>query len=295
MSARTTTVVSVLAACAFSCGRQSSGAAEYVAAFCDLVRPCCASASLPADGKQCRAFLQPLVASSGYDAEAGDACLAALRADSARPDFCQGTGAPASEACGRVFLPAGTGKPGDRCGDFDCGLSPEGRVACSIGAPGASEPRICQLQVRGKEGDHPCVGTIDGDSGRFPVMPGPPPVRASLCHVADGLRCDEATFACVKLRQAGESCEQPEACAHGNYCNLAMHVCQPSKPAGQACEPSLNQTDCVDGSYCAYPSMSCAPRLADGSACQSSEQCLSDGCTGGKCESSGLALYCGQP
>jgi hypothetical protein len=200
------------------------------------------------------------------------------------------------DACRGVFTSAGSRKPGETCDDWNCGPSPEGQVACSFGMSGATNPRVCQLQLRGAEGDQPCVATVDGDSGTYPIMPGPPPARGYLCSVADGLRCDEVSFRCVKLRLAGESCGPRDVCIRGHFCDSTQHLCQPSRPVGQECQVSAPADSCLADAYCEQSSSVCTVRLPDGSACQSSEQCRSNGCGfDGRCFASGLALVCGRP
>jgi hypothetical protein len=106
-----------------------------------------------------------------YDPAAGDTCLVALRAAAAQPGFCETTALRPVE-CDPAFGQTGTLAPGAPCGsDNDCAPSSEGRVACF----NADVTRNCQVQIRGKAGDGPCVWTVDVGTSDYsgpPLMDG---------------------------------------------------------------------------------------------------------------------------
>ena len=293
--------LTVLAVSGLSCGDDADSASGFASAYCDLLKPCCAMANLRTDGKQCQLLFGAFGGQASYNKQAGMACLAEARAAAGSPDFCKNMDSGQPSACDNVFgTSGGTKQPGDSCTDDDeCAASSEGTVECnsSFGA-GGTQTRKCQLQVRGKDGDKPCVGTKDGNFTSGNVGLDDVPARGYMCHVADGLRCDSTTDTCVKLKVAGEACTGTSDCIRTGYCDSSQRKCADRKPVGAACTPSFSNTECIDGAWCSDGARMCAMQLADGAACTEDDECRSGSCVNDKCDKSttgdfGLAFICG--
>jgi len=292
--------VSSLAA-GLTCGDDDS-AGGFAAAYCDLLKPCCAMANLRTDGKQCQLFFGAFVGGAKFNTEAGDACLAATRALSSRPDFCKNLDAPETAACEKVFeQPGGSKQPGETCTDaFECAKSTEGEVDCETEfGPGGAQVRKCQLAIRGKEGDKPCVGTKEEDFTSRNLSLDDVPARGYLCDTADGLRCDTTNHTCVKLKPAGEPCTSSSTeCVRTAYCDTAADRCTDRKSPGAACtSASFSNEECAAGNWCG-PARICAAQVANGAACTAMQECQSENCLNMKCEPNsdlGLAFVCGAP
>jgi len=290
----------MVGAFALTCGGDGAGggagsSSEFVSSYCDLLKPCCAMAKLHTDGKQCRAFLGAF-APAMYNAAAGEACLARLRAASAKADYCSGE----DWDCEGAFpdQAAGAKKPGEACSDDEeCAPSAEGKVKCHRVSSGGAEIRKCQVQVTGKEGDKPCVGTVEGSvtiyqGGGTDVAP-----KGYLCRVADGLHCDSDTESCVRFKAVGEACMGFDDCGSTGQCESGK--CVARKAIGEACTGGFSaRGECVEGAFCQESSMTCAAKLGHGTACTDNDQCKSEDCSNGMCKGDvvvdfGLALFCG--
>jgi hypothetical protein len=284
-----------------SSGTVAAGKDDFIAKLCDLYMPCCAKAGKPADGAQCRAFYGAF-AGTNYDAASGNACLSEVKAQSSSPTFCEtGTSSSTSPSCSKVFSSAaGVKKPGEECTqDSDCAASSEGSVDCrSLFKDGATIKK-CQVQIVGKAGDTPCLGTVDGNitsynsSGDTDVLP-----RGYLCNVKDGVRCDSTTDKCVAIPKIGEACTSgTAACTDDAYCDSTTKKCVARKPSGSMCS-SFTTNECADGLYCNSTTKVCTTAIADGAACKSSSECLSRSCVNGSCAKAGssnltTAFLCG--
>lgn len=273
------------------CG--GSSASSFVSEYCDLVAPCCKAEGLKTDGKQCRALYGALSGAASYDAEAGDECLAQVRAAKDQADFCSVGFSPV--ACDRAFeaRPSGSRKPGETCDQTrDCAGSAEGSVECETNFVGDVNIRKCQVQIIGKAGDGPCLATVDGrftsyvSSSSNDVL-----ARGYLCRVADGLHCEEDR-GCVVISGIGGSCTSdfdPYACTADGRCDTKIGKCVARTAQGAPCEPSADQ--CVAKNYCDSASMTCKPTLAVGAACTDSDECSSSNCVNSKCDNDGLTDF----
>jgi hypothetical protein len=295
----------VLVACvavATSCGGgDASTSTGFIAKYCELLAPCCQKAGLPSDGNQCRTLLGAFTAAGAYDRSAGEQCLADMTAASGKPDFCA-DGTSGSDACDKVFEGGGGGtkKPGETCTqDSDCASSTEGKVECQSRFVMGMQKQQCQIQIKGKEGDTPCVGTVDGNVTSFSSSGSSTdiPARGYLCYMTDNLRCDSTSGSCVKLKASGEMCAGSSLeCVKASYCDFAQRKCLDRKATGAMC---TSTTECADGNTCATVApRTCVAQLADGAACTQSDQCRSGRCVNARCEKSstgdfGLALLCG--
>ena len=295
---------SMAAACSSgdSGGSVAASSNSFVEQLCAEYAPCCAAAGKPADGAQCRAFYGAFTAGATYDPAAGSKCLEEIRAHKSSPTFCQdGMSSRNAPSCAKAFGDGkvGTAKPGETCGeDDDCAPSSEGEVECRSDYKDGTTIKKCQVQVVGKAGDSPCLGTVDGNVTSYVGSSmSEMPTKGYLCNVADGLRCDSATAACQKIPKVGEPCTTAGSygCTKDAYCDATgSKVCIARKTAGQACE--LYRDQCADGTYCHETTKVCTTSLADGTACAKSVECLSESCVNGKCEPRGdfsTALLCG--
>jgi hypothetical protein len=285
-----------------SCGDGAGSASAFVQSYCDILKPCCAMAGLRSDGVSCNALLGAFASPSAYNKEAGSACLAGLRAAASKPDFCQTFGDSEPESCGDAFGngPAGNKQPGEACeDDGDCARSSEGKVECQTTFVNSATVSKCQIRIKGKAGDQPCVGTVEGNvtSGNSGLEP---PPRGYLCYISDGLRCDSTTDACVALKPVGEACTSSVAdeCVTSAYCDTTLRKCTERKQTGAMCTSSFSNPQCADGLYCSTTNRTCAAALADGAACTQNEQCKSTDCVNGSCGRDGggdfgLTFICG--
>ncbi|MDX2020971.1 MAG: hypothetical protein SF187_12090 [Deltaproteobacteria bacterium] len=284
-----------------SCGGgDASTASEFASSYCGLLKPCCAMAGLATDGKQCEAFIGFF--STGYNADKGRACLDELRANSQKSDFCD-LNPTSSATCDGVFTSAsGKKKPGETCEDDDeCAASAEGEVDCATEFVNNARIQKCQVQVRGKEGDGPCTGTVDGSLTSFGGAESTDvPAKAFLCYVADGLSCSSKTGVCTKIQPIGGACQssfQSYQCVDEAYCDTTKMMCVAKLAVGAPC--SFVST-CVDAAYCDEATDVCVARRANAAACDNDDQCLSDNCVNGKCATDtsvsdfGLSFVCGE-
>jgi hypothetical protein len=270
---------------------------EFISTYCGLLQPCCAMAKLPSDGQQCR-LVFAILRQTSYDANAGERCLTELRAASSKPDFCAGSKAGPA-VCRAVFKQAGSKKPGESCdSNTDCAPSPEGDVQCQRQLVDGREVRKCQIQLVGKAGDQPCVGTVSGDITSLGAVTGDVAPRGYLCRTADGLYCNYDTSACTSLAAIGGACTRSDQCPDGALCD-DTGKCGPPRPIGGMCRgPSFGRGGCVPGAFCQSTSMTCQAQLGHGMACADDEECTSSNCVTGKCEGDvpvdlGLGLFCG--
>ena len=286
-----------LFALTLGCGKSSSE--TFVDGYCTEVAKCCGKAGLPSDGKTCRQFMGLMTSGGGYNASAGDACLAEMRAEAAAGTFCDGSGS-SSATCDSVYKTAsgGSKKPGETCEfDSDCAKSAEGKVACDSAYLNNDFVYKCQLQMEGKAGDSPCVGTQDGnvimgysDSNATDVV-----ARGYVCDLAKGIRCDSGT--CKALVGVGGTCSSSSQCSTDLYCDYVSDKCAPRVAVGGACAGSSSDL-CVATAYCDSTSKKCSAQLANGVACTKYDMCLSNVCTDSVCKDSGLdgfglGLLCG--
>lgn len=290
--------LSAVVACSGTSGSQGGqGAADkgsFAVQYCQLIAPCCGKANLRTDGVACQNLITGT--SNPYDAAAGTACVQEMNAASQAATFCDDLGASAAPSCKRVFSTAtGAVAPGGACGsDSDCAPSSAGNVRCRS----TSNAKICQVLISGgKEGDSPCVGTVDGTTTSYTgSSQGTPPSTGYLCDKASGLRCDSTTSRCARLQDPGGPCTSSEACVATAYCDTAKQLCAARIAAGGACSTS---SSCVPEADCNTTSHTCVARLPDGSACKSGSECGSRACVNGQCGKSPggtalvLALYCG--
>jgi hypothetical protein len=217
-------------------------AADFAAMYCALLVPCCS------DAAACRAAVE---ARTPYRPAMAEGCLAALRAASATPTLCTAGFAAATQTCERVFAAAVASKRlGEPCTDNEqCQLSPQGPVRCA-GVMGMGR---CQVLLRGREGDTPCIATVGGP---LTVPAGDSMgngIKGYLCHVADGLWCDDASNRCAKIKPAGAACTSFGECGPVQTCDDASGKCAARRSEGAACDvdEQCPSTLCGEDNKCA--------------------------------------------
>jgi len=282
---------------AVSCGGDGGGGnqsidrmafMEFVAAYCDVFTPCCAAGGFATDGTLCR--MQGTVSPpSGFQKQAGDACLNDLRAAAATADFCV-TGDSPVTSCQTVWGHHADKAPGQACTTHsDCAPSAEGSVVCTYAM---GKGTICQVRTAGAENDTPCVGTIGTDVGFEPSSSSVTPDRGFVCDWGDGLRCDGT--ACVRLKPVGATCSLSfYECAATAFCETATMTCLERKNAGGPC--GTGSYECAMGTTCGS-NRTCVTKGGVGASCQIEVDCLSLNCRGGVCGepvNAALLLLCG--
>lgn len=296
----------LLAVTGLSCGDSSgAGSADaFVSSYCELFNPCCAKANLRSDGQQCRLFLGAFAPAGKYDKQQGEACLSQVKAAAGKPGFCEDSSNQSIDACEKVFAQAGGSKqPGETCDvDSDCAASSEGKAQCASSFGGSAQIRKCQIQVRGKAGDNPCVGTVEGSNTFSNVSLDGVPAKGYLCYDKDNLRCDTTSNSCVAYKAVGEACSGNgflRDCIASAYCDNGQKKCVAHKAAGAACgdAASSSQYECIEGNYCSMANQ-CAAQTTDGGACTSDQQCRSNDCVNSMCRPKsggdlGLMFLCG--
>jgi hypothetical protein len=281
----------LLAFSSLGCGK--SPAEQFADSYCAEIAKCCGEAGLPADGKMCHEWMTFATMGGSYNGSAGDACLAEMRAQVSAGIFCSSLSD--SQACDQVFESGSSGnkKPGESCDfDSDCALSNEGEVVCASAYVNDAFIDKCQIQIPGKAGDTPCIGTQDGDwfmsaNNDTDVAP-----RGYVCDVKDGVRCEEGV--CTAMAAIGERCSFSSDCVRTAYCDYAQSQCVARIPEGGTCSGGSSD-ECLEDFYCSS-SEQCTAKLPNGAACTSNSSCQSGSCSNGACDGGGdfgLMLLCG--
>jgi hypothetical protein len=204
---------------ASGCGKDD--AEKFADAYCAELAKCCALAGQPGDGKACHEIYGAAAAFGSYDAKAGDACLAEMRAEVSAGTFCDGGNA--ISACDAVYGSSSVGnkKVGEPC-DFsdDCAPSSAGEVACDFLG---SKTCVLLLPVGAS-----CKASTDCVSAAY---------------------CDYEKSLCTARAPAGGDCVLTSDCLEGYYCPSATNQCTPQKNSGAACTSfsECRSTNCADG------------------------------------------------
>jgi len=271
-------VVTALVACSSEEEEQREAAAKaeaaakesFIADYCEIVSDCCNKVlSLPKDDPDCKTRVANLDPKMLADAQARTDCLAQLRKAAPLADFCTEFGNLEQPACPDAHRKALTGskKLGDGCAaDAECAPSFEGVVACR---------GVCQVTKRGKDGDGPCVATIEGDVERR-LEGDASGKEAFVCFLRDELVCDPGSKKCIKPIAVGAECTDSAACVPTAYCDADTKKCTTRKANGNSCQEGECQGQCVDGF--------CKAASAEGGDCNDNTVCTKGlSCTGGKC------------
>jgi len=286
-------LVAALALLSAGCsgGTPTATLETFIAEYCTVLAPCCDKAGLPTNGAQCRALFTNSAAQAGaYDPAKGAACLEEYKAAAKQPDFCTNSAlSNSTQSCGDVFEGAGTKQPGEACEeDNECIRSSKGEVECEHYWVGSAEARLCQVRMVGKEGDKPCVGTVDGNLTMGTLSSDKPPSEGYLCNRANGVYCDgDGKAGCLKIQTTGGVCTGSASCDPVSYCDYSKKQCLARVAVGATCD-TFDQ-NCEKTANCDSTSKKCVAKLAEGAACTSSAACVTDSCVNGKCaKSSGL-------
>jgi hypothetical protein len=289
-----TIVIACSGGTAGSGGGQSSS--SFVTDYCNIYAPCCAKAGKRTDGQVCAAFFNAFTSGENYDPVKGQQCLDAARAASNNPDFCD-KGFD-DTVCNGVYTKPGGGnaQPGAACTtDSDCAADPGGgKVDCYTDFDSkGGETKTCQVQLVGKAGDTPCLGTKDGNltSYAFSSDNTPPPAKGYICDVSNKVYCDSTSKACKAIAEVGEDCSSGAssyACVKTAYCDFSTKKCVARIAVGGDC--TANSQACADKSYCDQTSKKCTAQLGAGAPCESSQQCESSSCVNKACGSGGTDL-----
>jgi len=264
-----------------ACGDSGkSDAQKFADTYCAEVAKCCAQAGIAGNGQLCHfAF----TGGGSYNAAAGDACLAEMRAEIADGTFCTSGGAAMSACTNVVTVPRGHQQPGDTCeSDNDCAPSSEGTITCASAYTGSTWINKCQIRIPGQAGDSPCIGTQDGDilsyggASSTDILP-----RGYVCDTADGIECASGT--CVALAAVGATCSYSSNCVRTAYCDGTDH-CAARVAAGATCAGS-DTSECAAGYYCPATSpRQCTAKLANGATCSTDDMCTSANCESSTCK-----------
>jgi hypothetical protein len=304
-----------------------SSAAEYAAALCKLVTPCCAAAQRSSDDARCRSALDlsaydaALASRLGFDADSARKCLTQL---SGVTDFCADPDGVVTSiaACGHIYPGAKTAQPsdaavgslqpGEACKqDGDCAPANDGVVRCVSSRNGSSFSYQCQVQVAGKLGDGPCSATTDAtgyaaESETAGLDAGVPAARTIACDHTSGAACDFATHRCVALGALGQACVADLQCVDAAYCDCGggslcspgSATCTARRVAGASCTPPFVYHQCLKTDYCDAQSSTCKALLEAGQPCTESSACTTRLCAGHVCVTRGqafLGIACSPP
>lgn len=298
-------MLSVLAAApfvVFACSDDDpSPISQFAEAYCDLMMPCCREAGLNSNPQNCRMWISWAGSDSSFDEAKGNACLAAMRAASSKPEFCtlEDDVVEDDGACSEVFTSVGTVQPGGACEwDEDCAGSPEGPGECRSYDEGQERFSMCIIAADGRAGDAPCIATRNG-SITFYEYTDKPPLFAYICDEANGVHCDKVgeTYTCVARPVLGEPCSNFESCVQTAYCDPVSDTCVERLPPGSAC---TDDGECEDAAFCDDSGnvWTCTAKRPVGATCTSFTECASGWCEDGKCDGGsaniGLQLLCGE-
>lgn len=269
-------VTSVIAACGDDDEKEAAAKAQAAAVdsftndYCEIVQECCNRVlTLPKDVPACKKRITDLDPMMLKDEKARSACLAQLRKVAPASDFCSEFGNLEQPACPDVHRKALTGakKPGDTCAaDAECAPSFDGVVACK---------GVCQVTKRGKEGDGPCVATIDGDV-ETRLEGDASGADAFVCFLRDELLCDPVAKKCSKPIAVGGECTDNGSCVRTAYCDGDTKKCTTRRANGNSCQEGECQGQCVEGF--------CKASSGEGGPCTGNPLCTAGlVCAGGKC------------
>ncbi len=223
-----------------ACGDDPSPEEAFVDDYCDSLKPCC-PASKPdqgSPGSGCKPFYSQF-GGSGYDQAKGDACLGEIRAHLAEANFCQRV-SQLAPTCRKVFSPnSGTKQPGESCEiDRDCAASSEGEARCRPQKSGGGDR--CVLEIAGKEGDTPCLGTGIGSTTNY--SDGAEATRGFVCNLRSGVWCNKSK-GCERTKAIGEACTTGTSvyeCGESAVCFPNKCVAKaPPGSSSSAIDPSL--------------------------------------------------------
>jgi hypothetical protein len=257
--------------------------AQFAAALCDGVGPCCIAANVPYTASLCQSnallsasnlLSESSSPNQAYNSVGAGCCLSAVKQELAA---CQNFDNVVEAACQGIFV--GTLLAGSACmRSADC--APPGYCKIALGAPdggtcsndgGSNEPE-------GKVGD-PCVGDCMASGGAIECTIAPSAsgttVTGSYCFQADGLYCASGPKVCTQFGLLGAACSFG-TCSAGEYCNGAG-TCAAQTDSGPCTDGGSDA--CSSQSYCLAGQ--CSAKKPDGAACLATEECSGNICDGG--------------
>ena len=206
-------------------------------------------------------------------------------------------------SCEGVVPPRGGAKAlGEPCEeDEECASVPGAKAECykttKFVDGGSQDISYCQAIRVGKEGDSPCLQTIDGNTTFFSSSSDEKILEGFSCDVAAGLHCASSgngPSSCKRILADGEACTFSDRCLESSTCSEGK--CTPKAAVGAPC---TGFGSCAKGGYCDTNTSVCAAQKADGAACEFSEECTGGSCNNGTCEKGGsledfgFQLICG--
>jgi hypothetical protein len=259
----------------FACGGDDGGSStaflsDYGNALCEAYGRCCPATGNAFDVDQCKQFssfqssaLDDMIQRGrlAFDAEQGDACMAALRGGA---DPC--LDAPPM-ACQLAFV--GRLGAGESCDD-DSECAPPasgGRAECETDFD--TGEGTCVAFARGKAGDA-CVATCAEEGGSRSCFGSDLDAVGAECYLNDGFYCDGETKSCKAQVALGEACQSDMDCREG-FCGGEPRVCTALLADGSSCSHS----DACASGYC-NESEVCSPLTPLGSGCSNYDECGPD-------------------
>jgi hypothetical protein len=243
----------------------------FIADYCAITLECCNKVlSLPKDEATCRKRVATLDPAMLANAQARTDCLAQLRRQVPLADFCTEFGNLDQPSCPDLRRKELIGKKaiGEGCATTaECAPSFLGTVACKS---------VCQVTKRGKEGEGPCVATIDGDS-ETRLKGDVTGSEIYNCYLRDELVCDPTEKKCIKPVTSSGECTDSTECVVGFYCNEDTELCEIRRSNGSACDDDEQcQGTCEEGF--------CESSPEEGGRCATTAGC-DEGlvCSAGKC------------
>jgi hypothetical protein len=281
-----------IALSSISCSKSDSD--KFADNYCAEVAKCCHQSALPSDGKACHELMDLLAVGEPYNSQAGDACMTEVRSQVSAGIFCIGLNLSLSTTCHAAFGSYNK-MPGEDCTlPSDCAPSSIGQVRCASLNVGDNVISKCLVQVPGKAGDTPCIGTQEGNVflSHVPSIPTDVLSQGYICNIAEGMTCRDG--ACITPASVGENCLFSTDCVRTAYCNKSQHLCTPKINAGGDCT-GTDDSECVDSAYCDTDAKQCKAQLANGATCTRSDVCQIGYCFNGKCQdnASSLSSICG--
>jgi hypothetical protein len=294
MSLKYAWILCWMAGSTLACGGKSKEE-SFADSFCAEVLKCCAQADMVGgQGSLCRMSMAGGVTNI-------DGCLTEMQAELADGSFCTYLGNPPSATAASAACAApsrqGNKKPGEDCfADSDCAPSSQGTVACASAYADGNFIDKCQVQIAGRAGDTPCLGTREGGMSVTVGQASEVPTQAIVCDTSDGVICERET--CKALAAVGESCSSSFECVRTAFCDSSQGKCATKVTLGDSCL-GKDDDEC-EGGYCAAQGSgrACAARVLNGAVCSEDGMCISDNCVDGTCKPSfldafGLAFLCG--
>lgn len=263
-----------IVACSSSEEPPDDGFETFIKSYCGSLVGCCQPAGRR-KADDCTAILRAKKPDLQFDRAKGDACLEEIQK---RPiaEMCKDTGSKAPSCRAALADKSGPKKSGEPCVKrSDCTTLPEGDVTCSNEVGGA----ICEVTIVGKEGDGPCLGTME-NGVLYEQAQGTRAPRAFTCDTGAGVYCNRTTQKCEKIGDVGGACERGtvRACVRAAYCD-ATGKCAPRVAVDASCATA----ECVREAKC-DATQKCVALKGGSAICMEPSECASGYCKDGRCD-----------